>query len=165
MYSVKSSTEKEKKVEIKKGQIFVEGDLLDWDISKVSDHHYHLISKGSSYNLEIVKADFKAKQLVIKVEDQEFELDVKDKMDMLLQKMGISAMATSAIAEVKAPMPGLILDILVEPGQEIKKGDQLMILEAMKMENVLKAQGEGVISSIEVTKGNSVEKNQVLIKF
>ena len=74
-------------------------------------------------------------------------------------------MANSTIAEVKAPMPGLILDVLAKPGQEVKKGDQLMILEAMKMENVLKAQGEGVISGIEVAKGDSVEKNQVLIKF
>ncbi|MCL4145650.1 UNVERIFIED_CONTAM: hypothetical protein GTU68_019273 [Idotea baltica] len=62
-------------------------------------------------------------------------------------------------------MPGLILDILVEVGQTIQKGDQLMILEAMKMENVLKAPGEGSISSIEVSQGDSVEKNQVLIKF
>lgn len=165
MYSVKSTEGNEKQVELNKGQLFVDGDLLDWDISRVSQHHYHLISQGKSYSLELVRADYKAKQLTIKVEDQLFELDVKDKMDLLLKKMGITAMTTSAMAEVKAPMPGLILEIIAEVGQEIKKGDQLMILEAMKMENVLKAQGEGTISSIEVAKGDSVEKNQVLIKF
>ena len=69
------------------------------------------------------------------------------------------------IKDIKAPMPGLILDIMVEVGQEVKKGDALMILEAMKMENVLKSTGEGTITSIEVEKGQSVEKNNILIKF
>lgn len=165
MYSVKSTEGKERQIEIKKGKLTLDGDPLDWNLSKISGHHYHLISGNKPYHVELVKADYKAKELTVKVENEQFDLQVKDKMDLLLEKMGISTMANSAIAEVKAPMPGLILDVLAEPGQEVKKGDQLMILEAMKMENVLKAQGEGVISSIEVAKGDSVEKNQVLIKF
>jgi len=79
--------------------------------------------------------------------------------------MGISNLDSAQVNDMKAPMPGLILDILVTPGQEVKKGDQLLILEAMKMENVLKAPGDGTVSSIEVAKGDSVEKGQVLIKF
>lgn len=165
MFSIKTTEGQEKKVEIESGQISIDGNPLDWDLSKISEHHFHIISNGKSYNAELVKVDYKSKELVLKIEDQEFEISVKDQMDLLLEKMGISAMASTVIAEVKAPMPGLILDILVKPGDEIKKGDQLMILEAMKMENVLKAQGEGTISSIEVSQGDSVEKNQVLIKF
>ena len=165
MYSVKSTEGKERQIEIEKGKLTLDGEPLDWNLSRISEHHYHLISENKSYHVELVKADYKAKKLTVKVENEQFDLQVKDKMDLLLEKMGISTMAHSAIAGVKAPMPGLILDVLAKPGQEVKKGDPLMILEAMKMENVLKSQGEGVISSIEVAKGDSVEKNQVLIKF
>lgn len=165
MYRVKSAEGQEKEVEISSGSLSIDGQPIDWDISRVSEFHYHIISGGKSYNAELVNADYQQKVLTLKIEDQVFEIRIKDKMDQLLEKMGISAQSAAVIADVKAPMPGLILDILVEVGQIIAKGDQLMILEAMKMENVLKAQGEGTITSIEVSNGDSVEKNQVLIKF
>jgi len=69
------------------------------------------------------------------------------------------------LKNIKAPMPGLVLDVLVESGQTITKGDQLLILEAMKMENVLKAAGDGVVKSIEIKKGNTVEKGQILVEM
>jgi len=94
-----------------------------------------------------------------------YKIELKDKMDILLEKMGIDMSAVAAVNDLKAPMPGLVLDILVEEGQEIHKGDQLIVLEAMKMENVLKAEGDGIIKSIEVNQGTSVEKNQILINF
>ncbi len=165
MYRVKSAEGQEKEVNVDGNGLSIDGQAIDWDISKVSEFHYHIISGGKSYNAELVHADYQQKILTLKIEDQVFEMSIKDKMDQLLEKMGISAQSAAAISDVKAPMPGLILDILVETGQTIAKGDQLMILEAMKMENVLKAQGEGTITSIEVSQGDSVEKNQVLIKF
>ena len=71
----------------------------------------------------------------------------------------------SKVKDVKAPMPGLILDIKVRPGQEVKKGDPILILEAMKMENILKSPGDGVVKEIKVQTRQNVEKNQVLILF
>jgi biotin carboxyl carrier protein len=79
--------------------------------------------------------------------------------------MGLSIASNQAADDVKAPMPGLVLDILVEAGQTIQKGDSLLILEAMKMENVLKATGDGTVKSVIVEKGNAVDKNQVLIEL
>ena len=79
--------------------------------------------------------------------------------------MGLSVGNSQKIKEVKAPMPGLVLDILVETNQTISKGDALLILEAMKMENVLKAEGDGIIKSIEVSKGAAVDKGQVIIEM
>jgi biotin carboxyl carrier protein len=62
-------------------------------------------------------------------------------------------------------MPGLILDINVKIGQKVKEDDPLLILEAMKMENVLTSPRDGIIKSISVSKGDAVNKNQLLIEF
>jgi biotin carboxyl carrier protein len=62
-------------------------------------------------------------------------------------------------------MPGLVIEYFVKEGDEVQAGDKLMILEAMKMENVIKATGEGKIKKLVVSKGNTVEKNQLLIEF
>jgi biotin carboxyl carrier protein len=83
----------------------------------------------------------------------------------LLEKMGISAANAGKVNNIKAPMPGLIITLKVAVGDTVKAGDQLLILEAMKMENILKSPGDGVVKKIKVKKGDSVEKNQVLIEF
>jgi biotin carboxyl carrier protein len=62
-------------------------------------------------------------------------------------------------------MPGLVLKILAEPGQAVNKGDSLIILEAMKMENVIKATGPGTVKAICVNEKDTVDKNQLLIEM
>ena len=62
-------------------------------------------------------------------------------------------------------MPGLVLEIMVKAGDEVKKGDALLILEAMKMENVLKATGDGTVKSVSVSKGAPVDKGTILIEM
>jgi biotin carboxyl carrier protein len=62
-------------------------------------------------------------------------------------------------------MPGLVVNILVAEGDTIAKGDALLVLEAMKMENIIKSPGEGVVKKININKGQAVEKNQVLIEI
>jgi biotin carboxyl carrier protein len=71
----------------------------------------------------------------------------------------------SKINTIKAPMPGLIIDLKVQAGSTVKAGDPLLILEAMKMENIIKSSGEGIVKSVKVKKGDSVEKGEVLIEF
>ena len=62
-------------------------------------------------------------------------------------------------------MPGLVLDIPVEVGQEVEKGEGVLILEAMKMENVIKSAGVGTIKAIHIKQGEAVEKGQLLIEM
>ena len=69
------------------------------------------------------------------------------------------------VNDIKAPMPGLILEVNVKEGDEVKEGDYLLVLEAMKMENALTAPRDAVIKSISVEKGQTVEKNQLLIEM
>jgi biotin carboxyl carrier protein len=92
-------------------------------------------------------------------------LHAKDRFDLLLDKLGMSDAAASKVNELKAPMPGLIVDIRVETGQTVQKGDPLLVLEAMKMENILKAPGDGVVGAIKVGLRDNVTKGQVLIQF
>lgn len=141
----------------------VNGTPFDWDISKLDNRRFHIIRDNISYNVEILENSEKSVKL--RINDQVLEVETKDKMDLLLERLGMDKALEEVINDIRAPMPGLILKVEVEEGQEVKKGDPLMILEAMKMENVLKAPGEGIVSSIKVNQGDTVEKNQVLIQF
>ena len=131
----------------------------------VSDYMFHLITTSKSYVVEIVAKDAQTKHLQLKVNGVIFNIDVRDKYDMLLEQLGMQQSGDSNHREIRAPMPGMILDILVKEGQQVSKGDKLVILEAMKMENVIKSSGEGTVEMITIQKGMNVEKNQVLIQF
>lgn len=151
-------------VEDKNGKTFINNELFDWDIKQIDGNRFHAIYNNISYSLELVKSNDN-NEYQIKINGKLIDFTVKDKMALLLEKLGISASNNQKINELKAPMPGLVLNILVEEGQSVSKGDPLMILEAMKMENVLKAMGDGVVSKIKVNKGDNVEKNGQLLTF
>jgi biotin carboxyl carrier protein len=101
----------------------------------------------------------------IKVNGTIYKTETIDKFDELLKKLGMEKGAAGKVNELKAPMPGLVLELAVEPGQEVLKGDRLLVLEAMKMENVIKSPADATVSSIEVKKGETVDKNQVMVRF
>ncbi|MDR6560062.1 MULTISPECIES: acetyl-CoA carboxylase biotin carboxyl carrier protein subunit [unclassified Arcicella] len=138
---------------------------LDWDIVEIRNNHFHILYNNRSYNAEVLEADYQAKSFLIKMNNRQYVVNVKDRFDILLEQLGMSETASTKVNDLKAPMPGLIVSLLVQIGDSIKKGDSLLILEAMKMENVLKATGEGIIKNIKVSNKQNVEKNQVLIEF
>ncbi|MBO3700111.1 acetyl-CoA carboxylase biotin carboxyl carrier protein subunit [Roseivirga sp. E12] len=165
MYQTTSSSGDTVSIAFEGDQLIYNNQPFNWSLNQKSNSTFLILKDHKSFRAEILNINASTKTATIKIEKSIFEIELKDKMDMLLEKMGISNLDTAQVNEMKAPMPGLILDILVTTGQEVKKGDQLLILEAMKMENVLKAPGDGTVSSIEIEKGNSVEKGQILIKF
>ena len=91
--------------------------------------------------------------------------EVVDEKTNRLRKLMGETDGAAKLAQLKAPMPGLVVAVQVEPGQKVKKGDGLVIVEAMKMENELKATGAGVVKEIKVERGQAVEKNEVLVVF
>lgn len=143
----------------------VNGTLIRPDTISVGPAYFHILLNGKGYRAEIVKADTAAKRFDVKVNGRIYPVVVKDKFDLLLEQMGMSATVSSRFNSVKAPMPGLIIDLKVKDGDEVKAGDALLILEAMKMENIIKSPGDGVVRKVCIKKGDSVEKNQVLIEF
>ena len=145
--------------------LMVDGKPLQWDLVKLQDGHFHILHQGKSYQAEIIKSDLAAKSVTLKINNNRYTVELKDKFDLLLEKMGISNANAGKVNNIKAPMPGLIINLKVAEGDTVKAGDQLLILEAMKMENILKSPGDGVVKKIKVKKGDSVEKNQILIEF
>ncbi len=143
----------------------VDEQLLTWDLVKEKNGSFHVIMKGHSYRVDVVKADKKEKSFTIIVNGIKHVLEVKDKFDMLLQSMGLDNLTSHKVNNMKAPMPGLVLDIKVHPGSVIAKGDAVVVLEAMKMENNLKSPGDGTVKRVNVQKGQAVEKGMILIEF
>lgn len=164
MYSVTVNKEKfavEKKAE----DFWVNGSLLNWDLEKIDERTFHLLKNHLSYMVELVHINIPQKTVTIKINNKIAEVVIKDRFDLLLEKLGMNTPSAHSISDIKAPMPGLILEIKVKAGEMIKKGDPLMVLEAMKMENMLKAPGDALVKEVLVDIGSSVEKNQVLINF
>lgn len=143
----------------------VNGQEVLADVLKVDNRFYHILTEGKSYNIEVEALDRQAKTISVLVNGNRYELVLKDKFDLLMEQMGFGKGAGAKASELKAPMPGLVIDVRVQVGDTVKKGDPVIVLEAMKMENVLKSPGDGKVRSIEVQKGLSVEKGFVLIKF
>jgi len=141
------------------------GKTIPVDVRELNDGHLHFIYNNKSYNAEVVSENHEDKTSVIKINGKLYEVAIEDQFDSLLKEMGMGAGSGKVAREVKAPMPGLVLGISITEGQEVHKGDNLLVLEAMKMENMLKSSTGGIIKKIYVTKGDKVEKNQVLIEF
>jgi biotin carboxyl carrier protein len=138
---------------------------LNWDLLEIKDGKFHILQDNQSFDATVLEANYETKTFRIKINKNVYEVNLKDKFDLLVEKLGFSNMTTQKVNNIKAPMPGLVLDILVKVGDVVAKGDSVLILEAMKMENVIKAEGDAVVKSIEITKGTPVEKNQILVEF
>ena len=136
----------------------VEADILEFREGK-----FHILVKNRSYTAELLEARPEEKAFVIKVNRSVFSITVRDKYDELLREMGIDVAKSKMVNDIKAPMPGLVLRVMVNDGQPIQKGDALVVLEAMKMENILKSPSDGVVKKVHVVKGDKVEKNQVMV--
>jgi len=118
------------------------------------------------------------KQFLIKVNGKEYEVEVEqvggsEPVVKTIKSKSIPIKPTPSPSKpvtqgkegslkINAPMPGTILDIKVSIGDQVKKGDTILILEAMKMENEIVASKDGVVASINVESGASVESGQLL---
>jgi len=143
----------------------IDGGEYEWDLLTLENNSFHIIKDNQSYRATITHINHEEKMMNITVNGNDYEISIKDKYDLLLQQMGISSKSSAQINHFKAPMPGLIREVIVTAGAEVNKGDILLILEAMKMENALKSPRDGKIKKVNISVGNTVEKGFVLIEF
>lgn len=135
--------------------------LITWD-----DHRFFtLVHNGITFHGEVMNEDLENNALRLKINHRVFEVKKNGPLDDLIASMGLDKPKVRKLKELAAPMPGRIVNIAVEVGQELELGDEILSLEAMKMENVLKAEGVGKVKSISVSKDDIVEKGSVLIEF
>jgi hypothetical protein len=138
-----------------------EGAFVKW-----YDHQFFLlIHNGKKFHGEIVKDDSENNLLTIKINHRTFHVKKRGELDDLIASLGLDKPKIKKLKELHAPMPGRVLKIFVSVGDELQPGDNVLSLEAMKMENILKAEGIGKVGSINISEGDVVEKGAVLISF
>lgn len=152
-------------VEQKLQEWFVQGSPINIDIQQDANKDFHVLSNGKSYLIQVIKIDAESKQVSLRINQQNVQVQLKDKFDVLLEKMGISSAVTTKSNHIYAPMPGKIIQLYAEVGKTIQAGEPILILEAMKMENVIKAMQTATIKSIKTNIGDTVEKKQLLIEM
>ncbi len=144
---------------------FDQESLKDIDLAETSPGVYHILKENRSFTARILTSDFNKKRYAVQVNNSIYQIDLVNELDVLIDKMGFTSGSSKQVKNIKAPMPGLILDILVDHGSEVKEGDSILILEAMKMENIIASPRDGVIKTVASIKGDAIEKGQLLIEF
>ena len=106
-----------------------------------------------------------SKHMTLKIDGKKANIEIRDEVDVIIDQLGMEIAEQVVQGDILAPMPGKIIEIKVKPGDEVETGGSLLILEAMKMENILKSHGEGIIQKIHVSEGQTVEKGTLLISM
>ena len=143
------------------GGLLMDGQQLTADFQSVADQPvYSLLLDGQSYEASIHLTD---DAIQVLLQGQLFDVHVEDERQRRLRQSSGGQVIQSGDIHLKAPMPGMVIAIPVEQGQEVTSGDNVIILESMKMQNELKAPRDGVISRLRVKPGDNVDQNQVLL--
>jgi len=163
MYEVSVNGE-EYQVEVTENGVSLNGTEKNIYLNKVENGTVQVITPDGVGYLSIEEGE-SAKSFALRMGGQSFEIGVKDKYDLLLKQLGMDKMLSTQQQDLKAPMPGLVLEVLAAEGGSVQKGEPLLVLEAMKMENVIKAPADVTVKSVMVAPQQVVEKNAVLIAF
>lgn len=143
--------------------IYIDDVRLDWQIVPLSDGRIQVFSKGKVYTAKVIQKDDHRSVTVI-INGHSVQVDLRSQLDLRMEQMGMASGAVK-IRQITSPMPGLITDVKIFAGDQVTAGTPLLVLEAMKMENVLQASGDGTVTKVNVKKGDRVEKGQVLVEF
>jgi len=141
--------------------ISINGRVLTVDFNSVSGQPvYSLLVDGKSFEGFVYPGEEKWEVLLM---GQQFQVMVEDERDKRLRAAAGGSVSEAGEYHLKAPMPGMVVTILVEEGQEIEKGQVVLILESMKMQNELKTPRAGTVGRVRVKPGESVEQRQTLL--
>ncbi len=140
-------------------------DVNDLNLIKTAKNTYHLIDGDTSYTVEVVDSNHFSRSYTLRINGQLQEVSIKNGLDLLIDKMGLTLSSTKDVNVVNAPMPGQIIAVEIKEGQEVNENDPILILEAMKMENVMLSPKSGIVKSIHVDTSQVVEKGQLLVEF
>ena len=138
---------------------------VNWSLIKIKKDRFHIIYKKKSFIVDVLAHNRKNKSFEIIINNNFYSVQLKDRFDELLHDLGLDTVNFDKDNDVKAPMPGRILEILVKERDSVAEGDSLIVLEAMKMENIIKSTRQGKLKHIHIAEGDNVEKNSILLSF
>lgn len=148
----------------KNNELHYNDELINYDIIELPNGSFNLIVDNISYIVEVTSKDTSTGKLSLLVNGRKVESRLHNKLAVLLKSMGMES-GKKKLKELKAPMPGLVLAVQVAEGDEVEEGQDLLVLEAMKMENAIKSPQAGKIDKILIDVKEKVDKNQILISF
>jgi len=153
-------------IKVNESEFEVDIDALEaLDMQKQHGTGYHVLKDHTAYTVQLLQTDFESRTLKLSVNGNSYTVAIMDSYDQLVKKMGLLSNTSQKDKNILAPMPGLIMDVMVEAGQEILEGTPLLVLSAMKMENQILSQGAGKIKSVEVRTGDTVDKGKLIIEM
>jgi biotin carboxyl carrier protein len=152
-------------IKVNNKQIDGKFNLLNEGVEMLEPGRFLLRKDDKVYEIFLLNESEDGKELELQINQQYFKVNIQNELDQLLNTLGFKSNDIKKVKELKSPMPGKIVAVLVTEGDEVKPGQPLLILEAMKMENALQAISEGRVEKIMAEKGVSVNKNDILIKF
>lgn len=144
---------------------FSQEELEQLDIINLGNDTFHVIHDNQSMKMKVIERDFLNRTYSISINANAYKVKMASPLDDLIKKMGYSEGSSKSIDSIKAPMPGIIIELKVEKGQSVEEGETLLILEAMKMENAIVSPKKTVIKDIYIVVGDTVDKNKLLIDF
>ncbi len=135
------------------------------DVAAAGKGSFSVLLDGRSVRATVVKEDRASGTVKLRIGGKLYTVRVEDERARLVHALGLDKARSGAVPDLKAPMPGLVLSVLVKVGDVVKKNDALLVLEAMKMENVIKAPGDAVVAQVHAVQGKAVEKGALLLGF
>ena len=143
----------------------IDNNNFDFFIKSEDQNNYCIVKDGVKYDIDIISTNTKNKSIQVLINGKSFGITLEDEFDKIINKLGFKNKTKNTEKQVKAHMPGLIVKIHVKKGDTIIKGQKLLTLEAMKMENVIKAIDDIKIKNVNIKEGNTVEKNDILFNL
>ena len=141
----------------------IDADNITLNDSKVNNQI--ILDNNKSKLVSVKGVNHELKRYQIQIDGRIYHVQISDEVDQQILTMNLKSKRSNQLKELRAPMPGLVRQVNVQVGDQVDAGDSLFILEAMKMENLLKSPVNGTVSDLFVKPGESVEKNQILLSF
>lgn len=145
-------------------QIEIDANELTVIAEQRSERGRSLLIDGHPRLFEDVEIDYISRKISFRLDSIPFEALIENETDILIRKLGMMATSQDNALDIFAPMPGLVLEVMVKQGEQVKSGQPMIILQAMKMENILTASGDGLVAEILVEINETVDKNTLMIK-